>query len=139
MSSYVYRSLSSTNYSIRLLRLLPNQDEAADICCELFEYALEGYHLYRYDALSYTWGDPDETLSVAIDGHFFEVTLNLYAALFRLRHHSFARLLWIDAICINQRDQSEKEQQIQFMATIYSHANCVIVWLGEAADDSDLA
>ncbi|OAK97632.1 HET-domain-containing protein [Phaeosphaeriaceae sp. SRC1lsM3a] len=139
MSTYTYQPLASAPHAIRLLRLLPNQDEAASICCELFEYSLEGFHLYRYDALSYVWGNPDETLSVAIDGHRLDVTLNLYAALSRLRHHSFARLLWIDAICINQRDQSEKEQQIQYMTTIYSQANFVIVWLGEAANDSDLA
>lgn len=95
--------------------------------------------MYRYDALSYVWGDPEETLPLSIDGHRLDVTTNLHAALSRLRHSSFPRLLWIDAICINQRDHSEKEQQIQYMGVIYSQVNCVIVWLGEATDDSDLA
>lgn len=139
MSSYAYPPLSLAPHAIRLLRLLPHHDKADEIHCELFEYSLEGFHLYRYDALSYVWGNPDETLPVHIDGHRFNVTTNLHAALSRLRHRTFARLLWIDAICINQENQTEKGQQIQYMTTIYSHANCVIVWLGEAADDSDLA
>lgn len=139
MFSYAYRPLALAHHAIRLLRLLPNQDKAAELRCELFEYSLEGFHSYRDDALSYVWGDPDETLPVIMDGHRFDVTSNLHAALSQLRHYSFARLLWVDAICINQRDNTEKEQQIQYMTTIYSQANCVVVWLGEAANDSDLA
>jgi hypothetical protein len=138
MSSYTYHSLAS-DHAIRLLRLLPHKDQAADLHCELFEYSLEGFHLYRYDALSYVWGNPDETVPIHVDGHRFDVTDNLQVAMLQLRHHSFARLLWIDALCINQHDQAEKEQQIQFMPTIYSQASCVLVWLGESAYDSDLA
>jgi hypothetical protein len=47
--------------------------------------------------------------------------------------------LWIDAVCINQDNEEEKEHQIQLMARIYSQANRLVVWLGETADDSDLA
>lgn len=93
MSSYVYQPFALTAHAIRLLRLQPHCVEAADICCELFEYSLEGFHLYRYDALSYVWGDPDESLPISIDGHRFDFTLNLHAALSRLRHYSFPRLL----------------------------------------------
>jgi len=49
------------------------------------------------------------------------------------------RILWIDAICINQDEQGEKEQQVRCMAKIYAKASRVIVWLGEAADCSDQA
>lgn len=48
-------------------------------------------------------------------------------------------MLWIDAICINQEDDDEKGQQVQSMAKIYAKASRVIVWLGEAAEDSDQA
>ena len=48
-------------------------------------------------------------------------------------------MLWIDAICINQGDEDEKAQQIQFMPMIYGQASQVIVWLGETADQSDKA
>jgi thiamine pyrophosphate-dependent acetolactate synthase large subunit-like protein len=49
------------------------------------------------------------------------------------------RILWVDAICINQHDNDEKGQQVQSMAKIYAKASRVIVWLGEAADNSDQA
>jgi hypothetical protein len=47
--------------------------------------------------------------------------------------------MWIDAICINQDNREEKEHQIPLMAEIYSKALRVVVWLGEAEDDSDRA
>jgi hypothetical protein len=45
----------------------------------------------------------------------------------------------VDAVCINQTNGTEKEQQILLMAKIYGQANRVIVWLGEAAHNSDQA
>jgi hypothetical protein len=57
----------------------------------------------------------------------------------QLRDHSFPRIIWIDAICINQSDDDERGLQIQSMAKIYGNAKLVIVWLGEAADSSDVA
>jgi hypothetical protein len=37
--------------------------------------------------------------------------------------------IWIDAICINQRDIAEKEHQIPLMDQIYSEAFKVYFWL----------
>jgi hypothetical protein len=45
----------------------------------------------------------------------------------------------VDAVCIDQKNDKEKVQQIQIMPKIYSQANRVLVWLGEAADNSDQA
>jgi hypothetical protein len=67
------------------------------------------------------------------------VTRNLEAALRHLRHQNVPRRLWIDAICINQGDDIEKGYQIQQMQHVFRHARPVIVWLGEATADSDLA
>jgi hypothetical protein len=140
MSRYSYSPLPSGSDSIRLLRLKPHKDKAADIQCELFEYSLQDSCVtHLYEALSYVWGNPGETLPILIHGHSFNVTINLRAALSRLRNHSMERIVWVDAICIDQTNQKEKEYQIQFMAKIYSQANRVIVWLGEAEDDSDKA
>jgi hypothetical protein len=138
---YRYSPLPLGNGSIRLLRLMPHEDEMADIQCELFEYSLQnsrkGIHLY--DALSYVWGSPDKKLPIFIHKQRFDVTVSLHTALSRLRNHSMERTLWVDAICINQSEEEEKEDQIQFMAKIYGQANRVLVWVGDAAADSDLA
>jgi hypothetical protein len=141
MSQYSYSPLSLGPDSIRLLRLMPDQDDTADIRCELFEYSLQSSckasHLY--EALSYVWGSPGEKLPIFIHGHSFDVTVNLRAALSRLRNHSMERTLWVDAICIDQQNLRERGHQVQLMAKIYGQANRVVVWLGEAADDSDQA
>jgi hypothetical protein len=140
MAQFCYSPLSSDFDSIRLLRLMPHRDKAADIQCELFDYSLHEPHgTHLYEALSYVWGDLNENLPIFVNGNRFNVTTNLHAALLQLRNHSIERILWIDAICINQADDKEKENQIQFMAEIYGQADRVLVWLGEAADGSDRA
>ncbi|KAF2022634.1 HET-domain-containing protein [Setomelanomma holmii] len=141
MSQYCYGPSALGCDSIRLLRLMPNEDETAPIHCQLFNYPLhrldKGTHLY--EALSYVWGDPCNTLPIFVEEHSFPVTVNLHAALSRLRDHFLQRIVWVDSICINQADGEEKRGQIQSMAKIYGQANRVIVWLGDAADDSDRA
>jgi hypothetical protein len=128
------------NDNIRLLRLIPNKNETAIIKCQLFNYSLEPHKsTHLYDALSYVWGNPNETLPIFIEGHVLHVTASLHAALLRLRNHSLERIIWVDAVCINQADEEEKEHQIQSMARIYGQANRVIVWLGKAEDDSNRA
>lgn len=140
MPQYCYSPLSLGGDSTRLLRLKPDRDKSADIHCELFQYSLQdtcGTHLY--EALSYVWGNSEKRLRIFIHACNFDVTDNLHAALLQLRNHSMERILWVDAICIDQANQKEKEMQIQLMAKIYGQANRVIVWLGEAATDSDEA
>lgn len=111
MSQYCYSPLPSEHDGIRLLRLLPHEDDKADIHCELFEYSLWSSHkTHMYEALSYVWGNPKVQLDIFINGHSFAVTINLYAALLQLRNHAMDRILWVDAICINQENQKEKER-----------------------------
>jgi len=81
---------------------------------------------------------------ILINGHPFEATENLVAALHHLRAHDHPKyrrneLIWIDAICINQKDNEEKSHQVQMMRNIYSNAVQVIVWLGMATPESIMA
>lgn len=135
---YHYPPLPRENDNIRLLRLLPNNNKTAIIKCQLLKYTLEP-DSHQYDALSYVWGNPNETLPILIDEYVLYITANLHAALLLLRNHSLERIIWIDAVCINQANEKEKEHQIQFMGRIYGQANRVIVWLGKAEDDSNQA
>ena len=139
MSSYQYRPLPSEGDYIRLLHLLPNESEAEPLRCKLFKYSLQKLspRTHRYEALSYVWGDPHETLSISIDGDQLDITVNLHAALSCLRDHSFERIIWVDAVCIDQKYPEERTQQVQLMAKIYSNAFCVTVWLGEETEDTD--
>ncbi|KAI0903915.1 HET-domain-containing protein [Ustulina deusta] len=40
------------------------------------------------------------------------------------------RSIWIDQVCIDQGNSTERSQQIQFMNRLYKHAGHVLVWLG---------
>ncbi|RYP26488.1 hypothetical protein DL767_007992 [Monosporascus sp. MG133] len=127
--------------SIRLLSLLPHEDTNAPIQCRLFDYPLqdssEGTH--PYEALSYVWGDPNNLRPISVNKYDLLITTNLHAALLRLRAPFLERVFWVDAICINQTDETEKGGQVRYMAEIYSKANRVVVWLGEAENDGDRA
>lgn len=141
-SPYLYQPLLAAPNSIRLLRLLPDTDKA-EIRCEIFNYQLKAERSSGlYEALSYVWGNSPERKRLIIGGRngaqaYLDVTTNLYAALRRLRDPDVERIVWVDAININQDDLEERGSQVQFMASIYSFASRVIVWLGE--DDSGAA
>jgi hypothetical protein len=136
-----YRTLLPGPDNIRLLRLFPSKDERAPICCQLLDYSLRGFGKrgHQYECLSYCWGSPEKPCSIDIDGVSLPITESLNGALLQLRDHTLERHLWVDAVCINQEDIPEKEEQIQMMAKIYSQARQVVVWLGPGADDSDHA
>ncbi|KAH7087892.1 heterokaryon incompatibility protein-domain-containing protein, partial [Paraphoma chrysanthemicola] len=91
-----------------------------------------------FEALSYTWGDEKADYPILIDGNVFHVRRNLYCALREIRPTSSSRILWIDAICINQNDVSERSCQVAQMGNVYSFAERVVVWLGESHSLSDL-
>ncbi|MCJ1378901.1 hypothetical protein MMC17_002000 [Xylographa soralifera] len=77
-------------------------------------------------------------LSYASDIYTSEwpVTTNLEAAMRYLRHEFAERLLWIDAICVDQSNIEERNQQVQLMKAIYSNADVVQVWLGSPTTGS---
>lgn len=47
-----------------------------------------------------------------------------------LKPHSGHRTVWIDAVCINQINTHERNEQVQMMSQIYSQCNQVLLWLG---------
>jgi hypothetical protein len=79
------------------------------------------------------------TKPIDLDGHSFSVTRNLHGLLRRLRSKRTRGYYWVDAICINQQDITERGQQVQLMKAIYELAEQVLVWLGPASADSDIA
>ncbi|KAK4496446.1 hypothetical protein PRZ48_012426 [Zasmidium cellare] len=91
-----------------------------------------------YVALSYCWGDPNDTVPVLVNGQPFHITRNLEAALRQFRSKD-SRLLWADAICINQDDSNERSHQVSRMGDIFSQASQVICWLGLATTESSRA
>lgn len=103
----------------------------------------------RYSALSYTWGEPEPCEAIVLDGQHFTVRQNLHDALQRLTSRARGRsrliakgsLFWVDALCIDQSNLTERSQEVRMMRQIYEQAQRVFVWLGEPENTrhSDLA
>jgi hypothetical protein len=117
---------------IRLIRLLPSKEFEADVHCEIFRASLSRHP--EYEALSYFCGDPKTTSPVYLEGVRSHVTINLELALRHLRYEDRERVLWVDALSINQRDVRERNSQVKKMRDIYMGANKVLVWLGPEED-----
>lgn len=136
--TYTYTPLDPTTDDIRLLILLPGDGDQAEIECLLNHISLAENPLY--ESLSYAWGDQSEEIGkLILEGKPFPITSNLENALRQLRLPTEPRTLWVDAICINQIDDAEKSHQVHQMRLIYQLASRVIIWLGNALDDSDVA
>jgi hypothetical protein len=156
---YVHDELEGDRY-IRLLKI-ERKTPWDEVRCDIIQVSLDCAP--SYEALSYTWGSgilshsitirsrsceekcggnytvPDKTSkSVESQCTRCKVTSNAYCALRSLRSVIQPRLIWIDSICINQRNNPEKNKQILLMRDIYRRASRVIVWLDEG-EDSHLA
>ncbi|KAI1742716.1 heterokaryon incompatibility protein-domain-containing protein [Xylaria scruposa] len=122
--------------NIRILSLAASETFTDPIHVSLSIASLENQP--TYEALSYCWGDASDKRLIFCDGRPFPVGQNLEEALRHLRQSEGARILWIDAICINQNDLSERASQVKLMRHIYRTASRVLVWLGGHSAHSDL-
>ncbi|KAN0099553.1 HET domain containing protein [Hyaloscypha variabilis] len=140
METIQYRPLDPSKTEIRLIELFPRttntstQRERAPRC-NLIHASLDDK--LDYVALSYTWGDPRDTEIITVGHSSVSVTRNLHSALEHLRYDKIFRVMWIDALCINQSDNEEKSWQVQLMREIYQRATFVSIWLGPADTTSD--
>ncbi|KAI4862008.1 heterokaryon incompatibility protein-domain-containing protein [Hypoxylon rubiginosum] len=131
---YKYQPLPN-NAHTRVLHLQPSLDPTAPLRGTLRFVNLNSDPFFY--ALSYTWGDPVFSEEIIIDeSSTLMITKNLCNGLARFRLPTEIRHLWVDAMCINQSDASEKARQIPLMAQIYRGATSVLVWLGDSHEGS---
>ncbi|KAI0543894.1 heterokaryon incompatibility protein-domain-containing protein [Xylaria curta] len=127
-TSFDYQPFTNGKTQFRLLDLHPGP---GSIQCRLRAVSIETPE--PYEALSYCWGPPTRKRIIFVNGGAFLVSANLYTALLHLRGGDGcqSRTMWIDAICINQSDDSEKNACIPQMRDIYQSCWRTIIWLGE--------
>jgi hypothetical protein len=133
---YVNSPLLDPKSEIRLLQLLPASKDTP-IECKLQVVSLRDC-TNRYEALSYHWYVCTGN-EILVNNCSIPVTRNLFNALHHLRQTEQSRTLWIDAICINQADDFEKNEQVRLMGAIYQNCVQVVAWLGLARAVSDRA
>lgn len=118
----------------RLMVLYPGSYED-DLHCTLVPASL--HDLPEFDAMSYTWADEsgDKTISACIycgkERRTIAITKNCEAMLRRVRLPKLKRLVWVDAVCINQECVVERNHQVRSMSKIYRGASGVLIYLGE--------
>ncbi|KAL3291825.1 ankyrin and het domain protein [Colletotrichum asianum] len=162
MNPYQYRALGPGE--IRLLRLHPAPDPRRDLTGTILHHELANpalrwgsdgpylEHKLPYEAVSYHWGSNtktpfkllvnDENADSSTPASVIPLTASLHTLLRQIAYTDSDRVVWVDAICINQvrsADNVEKGAQIRMMPDIYGIAARVLVYLGPSADNSDLA
>lgn len=92
-----------------------------------------------YHAISYVWGDDTVVDTVLMNGKLKGISKTLVYVLTKLRQRlAEGKLFWVDALCIDQRNQMEKSFQISAMGPIYKFADSVHVFTGLDAETASL-
>ncbi|KAH9208817.1 heterokaryon incompatibility protein-domain-containing protein [Leptodontidium sp. 2 PMI_412] len=136
---FIYQPFTDSSRQIRLVILEPALSDEDDITCRLEVGETLGA---LYQSLSYVWGDPvPHSRTISLNDQPFSVTTSLYNALRNLRmitdDPTQSKAFWIDAICIDQKNDGERSEQVQKMASIYQAANRVVIWLGDYSEAED--
>ncbi len=126
---YEYSPLQGAQ--VRILKLCPGLSHES-IRCRIEAVTLDGSP--AFDAVSYVWGSDERNRVVLVDDGGKEMRLDVtdsaFSVLAALRSRWHERVLWIDGVCINQDDNTEKATQVRLMGEIYSTARRVVAWLG---------
>ncbi|TQV91249.1 heterokaryon incompatibility protein (HET) domain-containing protein [Cordyceps javanica] len=144
MSSRVYKPLDSSNGEIRLLH--PTSPSGLGVGWELVTCALQSCPPFM--AISYLWGQDAKTEAITVNDRQLLITPNLACALNHAAHHFRSAFpgrgeadlyLWADAVCVNQDDTREREEQVKLMGKLYSTAELVMASLGPLDEAIELS
>ena len=130
LENYQYSPLPTTDKTIRLLCIPPEEQISKPLVCQMRQVRL--IDKPEYAALSYTWGAPIFDHHLICDGRRLAITAHLDAALRRFRTTTWWTL-WVDALCIDQSNIPERSYQVSIMKHIYSQALRTFVYLGESS------
>ena len=125
---FAHSDLDDTLGSIRLLRIFPDLSKDGFVQCQIWHSNITAV----YKCLSYVWGDDNDQQTILVNGKEFVCRSNLkcFLDVARIKHSGHHEAFWIDALCIDQQNVSERNKQVAQMGDIYAHAKCVIAWLG---------
>ncbi|PVH93757.1 HET-domain-containing protein, partial [Periconia macrospinosa] len=124
--------LDTTRNSFRIMKLLKGNG-TMPIICDISVESLDDNPFY--EALSYVWGDDKITKDIIVRGVTISVTVNLFKFLSVLRSPTTDKLIWADAICIDQTNDKEKTHQIGLMTRIYRNCRKAHIWFDHFTPD----
>ena len=125
-----YAPLDEDQKEIRLLTVHAGRFKQP-IVCSIEHASLKGDALTQYETISYCWGDQSDRAFIHLNGTKISVPASSAAALRRMRLSDRNRVLWIDAVSINQADYDERGKQVSMMGEIFTNSTGNLVYLGE--------
>ncbi|EMC93899.1 hypothetical protein BAUCODRAFT_75005, partial [Baudoinia panamericana UAMH 10762] len=134
---YEYVPLDAVADEIRVINIMPSTDHSVPIIAHIAHCPI--HCEVTFTALSYRWSVDGAQTQIIANGQKMLIKSGLEATLRAVRMQDKVVPLWVDAICINQSDTTERSRQIPRMGTIYDNAALVISYAGPATNDSDLA
>lgn len=132
-----YAPLKTDKKEIRLLVLKPGVGEEPLQCA--FQQAFLVDRTPQYETISYVWGDAMIRGTVILNGNPLDIPESAENVLRRVRYADKDRLLWIDAVCINQGDVVERASQVILMSDIFTKTHRTLVWLGPDSESTPTA
>lgn len=112
-SNNPYQPLDKESLEIRLLTVYPATDPSeVPVKCSLSHANIGKEPKPTYETISYAWGESKERKTITVDDIPLEVPVSAERAIRRMRFRDQDRVLWIDAICVNQADTSERKYQV---------------------------
>lgn len=102
---------------------------------ELKEDRLGSSDCSPFITISYVWGTANATRAILVNGERFLVLEAVYPILkwfCKPSNAGFGTWIWIDSVCINQTDHSEREAQVGLMGSIFKCSQRTMAWLGPA-------
>ena len=142
LEPYEYTTIDKEASEIRLMTILPDVF-GSDVRITIQNHVFTESQIPVYEALSYAWGSNKKSVKIRIEetggDRMLAVTSNLAEALQYLRYEDRSRILWIDAICVDQQNIPERGHQVSRMADIFRSASPVLIWLGPEYASSDVA
>lgn len=130
---FAYEPHALAEDEMRILEIQPGHANTT-LACNLLAFQRSSVGLYK--ALSYVWGTSAAASAITINNKDFMVTENLKDALHRIRSPNHIIRLWVDAICINQDSNLDRDAQVQRMGQTYARADEVLIWLGNGQPNS---
>ncbi|KAI9164094.1 HET-domain-containing protein [Paramyrothecium foliicola] len=124
-----FQALDPKVDSIRILTVFGQPATDGGIRCELDVKSLASQPIY--EAVSYAWSHGPAVKTIEINGEKVAVNQHIYELLRTFRKRG-RRALWIDALCINMQDTQERIDQVNMMSYVYSRAERVLAYLGNA-------
>lgn len=132
LETYRHRALPSERH-VRLLAIRPSSSQSKrKIECDLVEarFAPDGRFFGPiYSAISYRWIYTGFRRLIWINNQPFMVANNVYEILHWHRERAALKYIWIDALCIDQSNDSEKEVQVPLMRNIYEACAGAECWV----------